>query len=106
MVETHDGAGAVIIVDFVVRTGFMDLPASSVYTAGPHHALFSLSMTSVARSDLSSSTDFARIEGVPVRRGSVGSRGRVQASWSAHGHTAVAAEHDHTPMPTYAGYKP
>ena len=47
LVETHDGRGAVVVVDFVVDTGFMDLPASSVYTAGPHHALFSLSLTDV-----------------------------------------------------------
>ena len=44
----------------------MDIPASSVYTAGPHHALFSLSLTDVYRADFGYSTDFARIEGLPV----------------------------------------
>ncbi|KAG2489020.1 hypothetical protein HYH03_012458 [Edaphochlamys debaryana] len=65
LVETHDGRGAVIIVDFVVQTGFMDLPASSVYSAGPHHALFSLSLTDVYHSEFGTTTDFARVEGVP-----------------------------------------
>ncbi|PNW71630.1 hypothetical protein CHLRE_16g662250v5 [Chlamydomonas reinhardtii] len=65
LVETHDGRGAVVVVDFVVDTGFMDLPASSVYTAGPHHALFSLSLTDVYHSEFGTTTDFARVEGVP-----------------------------------------
>lgn len=62
LLETHDGTGAIIIVDFVVNN---NLPASSVYTAGPHHALFSLSLTDVYHADYGFSTDFAKIEGLP-----------------------------------------
>jgi len=41
--------------------------ASSAYTAGPHHAMFSLSLSSIYKQDvLSSSTDFLRVDGVPV----------------------------------------
>mmetsp|Transcript_15969 Transcript_15969/g.34497 ORF Transcript_15969/g.34497 Transcript_15969/m.34497 type:complete len:890 (+) Transcript_15969:138-2807(+) len=65
LMETHDGTGAIVIVDFLIDNGFMDIPASSVYTAGPHHALFSLSLTDVYRADFGFSTDFARIEGLP-----------------------------------------
>ncbi|GFR45937.1 hypothetical protein Agub_g7400, partial [Astrephomene gubernaculifera] len=65
LVETHDGRGAVVIVDYSVDAGFMALPASSVYTAGPHHALFSLSLTNVFHTDFGTTTDFARVEGVP-----------------------------------------
>lgn len=43
----------------------MDVPASSVYTAGPHHALFSLSLTDAYRADYGFQTDFARVEGLP-----------------------------------------
>ena len=65
--EAHDGLGAIVIVDFMINTGFgLDVPASSVYTAGPHHALFSLSMTDVYHADYGFATDFSRIEAVPV----------------------------------------
>lgn len=47
--------------------GAQNLPASSVYTAGPHHALFSLSLTGVYHADYGFSTDFAKIESLPVR---------------------------------------
>lgn len=43
------------------------LQASSAYTAGPHHALFSLSLSSIYKQDvLSGSTDFLRVDGIPV----------------------------------------
>jgi hypothetical protein len=43
------------------------LQASSAYTAGPHHAMFSLSLSSIYKQDvLSSGTDFLRVDGVPV----------------------------------------
>ena len=66
ILSTQDGTGAIIIVDFKINNGFMDIPASSVYTAGPHHALFSLSLTDVYKADFGFVTDFARIEGLPV----------------------------------------
>lgn len=50
----------------VAASIMQDIPASSVYTAGPHHALFSLSLTDVYRTDYGMSTDFAKIEGLPV----------------------------------------
>lgn len=62
LLETHDGTGAIVIVDYIVNN---NLPASSVYTAGPHHALFSLSLTDVYHADYGFSTDFAKIEGLP-----------------------------------------
>jgi hypothetical protein len=44
------------------------LQASSAYSAGPHHALFSQSLSSIYKQDvLSGSTDFLRVDGVPVR---------------------------------------
>lgn len=69
LMETHDGTGAIVIVDFLINNGFMDIPASSVYTAGPHHALFSLSLTDVFHADFGMSTDFAKVEGLPVSLG-------------------------------------
>lgn len=43
--------------------------ASSAYTAGPQHAMFSLSLSSIYKQDvLSSGTDFLRVDGVPVSR--------------------------------------
>jgi hypothetical protein len=43
------------------------LQASSAYSAGPHHALFSQSLSSIYKQDvLSGSTDFLRVDGVPV----------------------------------------
>eukprot|EP00197_Chlamydomonas_leiostraca_P003012 CAMPEP_0202867564 /NCGR_PEP_ID=MMETSP1391-20130828/9502_1 /ASSEMBLY_ACC=CAM_ASM_000867 /TAXON_ID=1034604 /ORGANISM="Chlamydomonas leiostraca, Strain SAG 11-49" /LENGTH=890 /DNA_ID=CAMNT_0049547617 /DNA_START=70 /DNA_END=2742 /DNA_ORIENTATION=- len=65
LLQTHDGSGAIIIVDFLINNGYMDIPASSVYTAGPHHALFSLSLTDVYHADFGFGTDFARVEGLP-----------------------------------------
>ncbi|MEW5296835.1 MAG: hypothetical protein WDW36_000087 [Sanguina aurantia] len=62
LLETHDGTGAVLIVDYLLAAS---IPASSVYTAGPHHALFSLSLTNVYHADFGFATDFSRIEGVP-----------------------------------------
>jgi len=66
ILSTQDGTGAVIIVSFKINNGHMEIPASSVYTAGPHHALFSLSLTDVYKADFGFMTDFARIEGLPV----------------------------------------
>ncbi|GIL90755.1 hypothetical protein Vretimale_16851 [Volvox reticuliferus] len=66
LVETHDGRGALVIVDFSVDTGMtMPLYAASVYAAGPHHALFSLSLTNVYVGMMGSTTDFTRLEGLP-----------------------------------------
>eukprot|EP00879_Flechtneria_rotunda_P009745 GHRR01010194.1.p1 GENE.GHRR01010194.1~~GHRR01010194.1.p1 ORF type:complete len:606 (+),score=150.47 GHRR01010194.1:219-2036(+) len=66
LLETHDGEGALVIVDYLVKTGMGNLQASSAYTAGPHHALFSVSLSSIYKQDaLSSSTDFLRVDGVP-----------------------------------------
>jgi hypothetical protein len=70
--------------------------ASSAYTAGPHHSLFSLSLPSLFKQDvLSASTDFLRVDGIPVRcgaadcgwivaygRSAAGSIGCVRARWS------------------------
>jgi hypothetical protein len=43
-----------------------DLGASSVFTAGPHQALFSLSLNNVYRQEnIGAATDFTRIEAVP-----------------------------------------
>jgi hypothetical protein len=43
------------------------LQASSAYSAGPHHALFSQSLSSIYKQDvLSGSTDFLRVDGIPV----------------------------------------
>ncbi|GLI71589.1 hypothetical protein VaNZ11_016826 [Volvox africanus] len=65
LVETHDGRGALVIVDFSVDTGMMmPLYAASVYAAGPHHALFSLSLTNVYVGMMGSTTDFTRLEGL------------------------------------------
>lgn len=37
-------------------------------TAGPHHALFSLSLTDVYRAPFGFGADMARVEGLPVRQ--------------------------------------
>lgn len=43
-----------------------DLPASSIYSAGPHQQLFSLSLQNVNRQDPNAAaTDFARVEALP-----------------------------------------
>ncbi len=85
MIATRDGTGAIIIVDFVINNGMMDIPASSVYTAGPHHALFSMSLSNVYRDAFGFSTDFAPIEALPVssweRRREVMMRGRDPMEW-------------------------
>eukprot|EP00201_Polytomella_parva_P016140 CAMPEP_0175072082 /NCGR_PEP_ID=MMETSP0052_2-20121109/19671_1 /TAXON_ID=51329 ORGANISM="Polytomella parva, Strain SAG 63-3" /NCGR_SAMPLE_ID=MMETSP0052_2 /ASSEMBLY_ACC=CAM_ASM_000194 /LENGTH=978 /DNA_ID=CAMNT_0016339465 /DNA_START=262 /DNA_END=3198 /DNA_ORIENTATION=+ len=69
LMETHDGKGAVVVVDFVSDSGSSSSAssgsASSMYTAGPHHAVFSLSLTNVHRSDFGFGTDLTRIEGIP-----------------------------------------
>ena len=44
MFSTQDGTGVDLITDFMINSQGEDLPASSVYTAGPHHAIFSLSL--------------------------------------------------------------
>jgi hypothetical protein len=45
----------------------VQMQASSAYSAGPHHAMFSLSLSSIYKQDvLSSGTDFLRVDGVPV----------------------------------------
>jgi hypothetical protein len=67
LVETADHRGALALVDFVVKTKTDNFIASSVYTAGPHHAVFSLSLTNVYKDDFTGSADFARVEGIPVR---------------------------------------
>lgn len=40
------------------------MQGSSVYVAGPHHALFSLSLTDIA--SIGYATDFTRVDGLPV----------------------------------------
>lgn len=56
------------------------LQASSAYTAGPHHAMFSLSLSSIYKQDaLSSGTDFLRVDGVPVSVLSVGAADTCQS---------------------------
>lgn len=66
LLESHDGQGALVIVDYLVKTPLGNLQASSAYTAGPHHAMFSLSLSSIYKQDvLSSGTDFLRVDGVP-----------------------------------------
>ncbi|EFJ39886.1 hypothetical protein VOLCADRAFT_100398 [Volvox carteri f. nagariensis] len=66
LVETHDGRGALIIVDYSVDRGMMmPMSAASVYAAGPHHALFSLSLTNVFQGSLAATADFTRVEGLP-----------------------------------------
>lgn len=69
LMETSDGKGAVVIVDYVISSGAVDMQGSSVYVAGPHHALFSLSMTDVAHSAYGFATDFSRVESMPVSGG-------------------------------------
>eukprot|EP00955_Chlamydomonas_euryale_P057731 356878-Chlamydomonas_euryale.AAC.1 len=68
LLSTHDGAGTMLIVDFLIWDGVRDVLASSVYSAGPHQALFSLSLTDVYKADFGYSSDFVRIDGFPVRR--------------------------------------
>jgi hypothetical protein len=68
LLEAHDGQGAVVVVDYLVRARMMMMRVSSAYTAGPGHQLFSLSLQSVYRQDATSAaSDFMRVEGVPVR---------------------------------------
>lgn len=66
LMETHDGEGAVVVVDYMTRAPSGYLRGSSAFTAGPHHALFSLSLTSIYRADaLSAASDFMRVDGIP-----------------------------------------
>lgn len=65
LMETQDGTGVVIVVDYLVKTSIMDIPASSVFMSGPHHALFSLSLADVYHADFGLATDFSKIEGLP-----------------------------------------
>ncbi|GBF87767.1 hypothetical protein Rsub_00478 [Raphidocelis subcapitata] len=66
LLETHDGKGTVIIVDYLVRSTMMMMRVSSAYSAGPQHQLFSLSLNSIYRQDATSAaSDFMRVEGVP-----------------------------------------
>uniref|UniRef100_A0A383W6M8 VPS10 domain-containing protein n=1 Tax=Tetradesmus obliquus TaxID=3088 RepID=A0A383W6M8_TETOB len=66
LLETHDNAGAIVIVDYMVKMPMGNLQASSAYSAGPHHALFSQSLSSIYKQDvLSGSTDFLRVDGIP-----------------------------------------
>eukprot|EP00878_Enallax_costatus_P010257 GHUV01010707.1.p1 GENE.GHUV01010707.1~~GHUV01010707.1.p1 ORF type:complete len:710 (+),score=160.81 GHUV01010707.1:152-2131(+) len=66
LLETHDFQGAIVIVDYLVKTMMGNLQASSAYTAGPQHSLFSVSLSSIYKQDvLSGSTDFLRVDGVP-----------------------------------------
>lgn len=109
LLESHDGNGTIIIVDYIVKAALANLQvgvdwvsgtqhvlaycpkpfsrtpgesslavrlpslqASSAYTSGPRHRLFSLTLNNIYRQDLvSSASDFTKIEGVPVRRGAV-----------------------------------
>ncbi|KAF5837876.1 hypothetical protein DUNSADRAFT_3769 [Dunaliella salina] len=65
LMETQDGTGVVLVVDYLVKTSIMDIPASSVFMSGPHHALFSLSLADVYHADFGFTTDFSKIEGLP-----------------------------------------
>ena len=44
MFSTQDNTGVDLVVDFLINDRGENLPASSVYTAGPHHAIFSMSL--------------------------------------------------------------
>mmetsp|Transcript_3363 Transcript_3363/g.9396 ORF Transcript_3363/g.9396 Transcript_3363/m.9396 type:complete len:1023 (-) Transcript_3363:787-3855(-) len=65
LLATQDGTGAVVIADFVMKSGYEKVLASSVYTAGPHHALFSLSLPDVYRAAGGYLSDFVSVEGLP-----------------------------------------
>ncbi|KAL6759447.1 hypothetical protein V8C86DRAFT_2572580 [Haematococcus lacustris] len=65
LLETHDGTGALVIVNFLINNGVFDIPAASVYSAGPHHALFSLSLTDVYHQSGGVSTDFSKVDSLP-----------------------------------------
>lgn len=67
LMETHDGNGTIIIVDYLQKSMIGNIQASSAYTAGPQHVLFSLSLSDIYRQDLlSQASDFLRVDGVPV----------------------------------------
>ncbi|KAG1664895.1 hypothetical protein FOA52_006241 [Chlamydomonas sp. UWO 241] len=66
MLTTHDSTGVQIIVDFKVGGGKgPSLFASSVYTAGPRDAIYTLSLTNVYRAPMGMGSDYARVEGLP-----------------------------------------
>lgn len=66
LLELQGGKGTIAIVDYEVKTSMGNVPASSVYTAGPNQALFSLSLRNIYRQETSSvSSDFTKIEGLP-----------------------------------------
>ncbi|MEW5312182.1 MAG: hypothetical protein WDW38_003829 [Sanguina aurantia] len=97
LLETHDGTGAVLIVDYLLAAS---IPASSVYTAGPHHALFSLSLTNVYHADFGFATDFSRIEGVP---GVYISNQMLPRDPSSSSEPATEAESDYQAMDDFFG---
>lgn len=66
LTETHDRRGAVAIVDYVAKTtDYFQITTSSVYVAGPHHAIFSLSLTNVFKDPFGITADFSKVEGIP-----------------------------------------
>ena len=68
MIATHDGTGVILVVESVMMdyvTGRTQA-ISNVYTAGPRHLLFSLSLPQAYKSLNGNTIDFARIEGLPV----------------------------------------
>ena len=68
MISTHDGTGVILLVDSFVddrRTGTRAV-TTSIYTAGPRHLLFSLSLPQAFKAPNGNSVDFTRIEGLPV----------------------------------------
>lgn len=66
LMETHDRNSTIIIVDYMLKGPSGDIAASSVYTAGPHQQLFSVSLQNVNRQDpISDATDFSRVESMP-----------------------------------------
>lgn len=66
LVETQDGAGAIAIVNFLFKApNSPDMAASNAYNAGPHHALFSLSLTNINKPDSYRSSDFMTVQALP-----------------------------------------
>eukprot|EP00798_Chlamydomonas_sp_ICE-L_P015566 gene15566-21663_t len=65
LLETHHGMDAIVIAEFSISTMLIDIPTSSVYTAGPHQALFSVSMNDLNHGPFGVSMDLSRVEGLP-----------------------------------------